>query len=123
MVRAKYGRAKRRGNPAFAAVMELTARMLVEEPAYCSRSYISQRGFESLGDYDLAIAIVNHMVASKALIRVDGSRPGFPDVYAKGPNWEREWVDAHWHHPVSFEYFVKRSEKTGSIQEFLSAQE
>lgn len=103
--------------------MELTARMLIEEPAYCSRSYLSQRGFESLGDYELAIAIVNHMVASKALIRVDGSRPGFPDVYAKGPNWDREWTDAHWNGPVSFQYFMERSKNAGTVQEFLSGSE
>lgn len=123
MVRAKYGRKVRRGNPAFAAVMEMTARMLIEEPAYCSRSYLSQHGFRILGDYDMAIAIVNHMVASKALIHVDGSRPGFPDVYAKGPNWQREWADAHWNQPVSFQYFMERTKNAGAIQEYLSETE
>lgn len=107
MTVAKYSDKARRGNAEYARIMAMTADMMAREPDCCSKSYLSQRAFELLGDYDRAEFIIRHLVASKAIRRIDGSRKGFPDVYIKGPNWHHEWVIANWAGPVTYAYFMR----------------
>lgn len=75
-----------------AAVIALTERIIRDEGDTASRSYLNQRAGEMLGSYDLAVAKVNTLVATRAIKSVPGTRRGFPQVYVKGPSWD--WVKA-----------------------------